>query len=163
MVSNVNKNAMRLKRHVRVRGKVSGTPERPRLNVFRSNANIYAQIIDDVNGVTLVSANTLEKEFEGATGNCEAAKKVGTVTVEQINAAMKAASNESFGYNEDEIVSSDIIGMRFGSLFDATQTMVLPLENGTTQVQVVSWYDNENSYTSQMVRTIKHFGKLLGA
>ena len=68
-----------------------------------------------------------------------------------------------FGYNEDEIVSSDIIGMRYGSLFDATQTMVLPLDNGTTQVQVVSWYDNENSYTSQMVRTIKHFGSLLGA
>ena len=87
----------------------------------------------------------------------------GNVTKEQINAAMKAASNESFGYNEDEIVSSDIVGMRFGSLFDATQTMVLPLENGTTEVQVVSWYDNENSYTSQMVRTIKHFGKLLNA
>lgn len=67
----------------------------------------------------------------------------GNVTKEQINAAMKAASNESFGYNEDEIVSSDIVGMRFGSLFDATQTMVLPLENGTTEVQVVSWYDNE--------------------
>ena len=77
MVSKVNKNAMRLKRHVRVRGKISGTPERPRLNVFRSNANIYAQIIDDVNGVTLVSANTLEKEFEGTCGNCEAAKKIG--------------------------------------------------------------------------------------
>ena len=73
---------------------------------------------------------------------------------------MKAASNESFGYNVDEIVSSDIVGMRFGSLFDSTQTMVLPLDN---EVQVVSWYDNENSYTSQMVRTIKHFGKLLGA
>ena len=87
----------------------------------------------------------------------------GNVTKEQINAAMKAASNESFGYNEDEIVSSDIVGMTYGSLFDATQTMVLPLDNGTTQVQVVSWYDNENSYTSQMVRTIKHFGKLLGA
>ena len=86
MVSNVNKNAMRLKRHVRVRGKVAGTPERPRLNVFRSNANIYAQIIDDVNGVTLVSANTLEKEFEGATGNCEAAKKVGTVLAERAKA-----------------------------------------------------------------------------
>ena len=85
----------------------------------------------------------------------------GNVTKDQINAAMKAASNESFGYNEDEIVSSDIIGMRFGSLFDSTQTMVLPLDNGTTQVQVVSWYDNENSYTSQMVRTIKHFGSLL--
>ena len=86
MVSKVNKNAMRLKRHVRVRGKVSGTPERPRLNVFRSNANIYAQIIDDVNGVTLVSANTLEKEFEGATGNIEAAKKVGAVLAERAKA-----------------------------------------------------------------------------
>ena len=86
MVRNVNKKAMRLKRHVRVRGKVTGTPERPRLNVFRSNANIYAQIIDDVNGVTLVSANTLEKEFEGATGNCEAAKKVGTVLAERAKA-----------------------------------------------------------------------------
>ena len=87
----------------------------------------------------------------------------GNVTKEDINASMKAASNESYGYNEDMIVSRDIIGMRFGSLFDATQTMVLPLDNGTTEVQVVSWYDNENSYTSQMVRTIKHFGKLLGA
>ncbi len=83
MVSKINKNAMRLKRHVRVRGKISGTPERPRLNVFRSNANIYAQIIDDVNGVTLVSASTLEKSFEGAAGNCEAAKKVGTVLAER--------------------------------------------------------------------------------
>ena len=87
----------------------------------------------------------------------------GAVTKDEINAAMKAASNESFGYNVDEIVSSDIVGMRYGSLFDSTQTMVLPLDNGTTEVQVVSWYDNENSYTSQMVRTIKHFGKLLGA
>ena len=84
----------------------------------------------------------------------------GNVTVDQINEAMKAASNESFGYNTDEIVSSDIVGMRYGSLFDATQTMVLPLENGTTEVQVVSWYDNENSYTSQMVRTIKYFSEL---
>ena len=83
MVSKINKNAMRLKRHVRVRGKISGTPARPRLNVFRSNANIYAQIIDDVNGVTLVAANTLEKEFEGATGNAEAAKKVGKVIAER--------------------------------------------------------------------------------
>ena len=84
----------------------------------------------------------------------------GNVTVDQINEAMKAASNESFGYNTDEIVSSDIVGMRYGSLFDATQTMVLPLDNGTTEVQVVSWYDNENSYTSQMVRTIKFFSEL---
>ena len=84
----------------------------------------------------------------------------GNVTVEDVNAAMKAASNESFGYNTDEIVSSDIVGMTYGSMFDATQTMVLPLDNGTTQVQVVSWYDNENSYTSQMVRTIKYFAEL---
>ena len=80
--------------------------------------------------------------------------------VDEINAAMKAAANESYGYNEDEIVSSDIVGMRYGSLFDATQTMALPLDNGTTEVQVVSWYDNENSYTSQMVRTIKYFSEL---
>ena len=86
MVKNIDKNAMRLKRHIRVRGKISGTPECPRLNVFRSNANIYAQLIDDVNGVTLVSANTLEKEFEGATGNIEAAKKVGLVLAERAKA-----------------------------------------------------------------------------
>ena len=86
MVRKVNKKAMRLHRHVRVRGKISGTPERPRLNVFRSNANIYAQIIDDVNGVTLVAANTLEKGFEGATGNAEAAKKVGVVLAERAKA-----------------------------------------------------------------------------
>ena len=85
------------------------------------------------------------------------------VTKEEVNAAMKAQATESFGYNEEEIVSSDIVGMRFGSLFDATQTMVSPLPDGKTQVEVVSWYDNENSYTSQMVRTIKHFGKLLNA
>ena len=87
MVSKVNKKAMRLKRHVRVRGKISGTAECPRLNVFRSNANIYAQLNDDdVNGVTLVSANTLEKEFEGATGNAEAAKKVGLTLAERAKA-----------------------------------------------------------------------------
>ena len=86
MVSKINKKAMRMHRHVRVRGKISGTPERPRLNVFRSNANIYAQIIDDVNGVTLVSANTLEKEFEGATGNKEAARKVGKLVAERAKA-----------------------------------------------------------------------------
>ena len=86
MVRQINKNAMRLKRHIRVRGKISGTPECPRLNVFRSNANIYAQIIDDVNGVTLVSANTLEKDFEGATGNVEAAKKVGAALAERAKA-----------------------------------------------------------------------------
>ena len=86
MVKRIDKNAMRQKRHIRVRGKISGTPECPRLNVFRSNANIYAQIIDDVNGVTLASANTLEKDFEGATGNAEAAKKVGAILAERANA-----------------------------------------------------------------------------
>ena len=86
MVKSIDKNAMRLKRHVRVRGKISGTSERPRLSVYRSNANIYAQIIDDVNGVTMVSANTLEKEFEGTASNCEAAKKVGTVLAERAKA-----------------------------------------------------------------------------
>ena len=80
-------------------------------------------------------------------------------TVEEINAAMKAAANESFGYTEDEIVSSDVIGITFGSLFDATQTMVTSLGNGLYQVQVVAWYDNENSYTSQMVRTAKYLSE----
>lgn len=84
----------------------------------------------------------------------------GSVTKDQVNAAMKAAADESFGYTEEELVSSDIIGSRFGSLFDATQTMVAPMDNGCTHVQVVSWYDNENSYTSQMVRTIKYFSEL---
>ena len=82
----------------------------------------------------------------------------GNVTVDQVNAQMKKESTESFGYNTDDIVSKDVVGMRYGSLFDATQTMVNPVEGGT-QVQVVSWYDNENSYTSQMVRTIKFFAE----
>ena len=83
MVSKIDKKAQRRKRHVRVRSKISGTPERPRLCVFRSNANIYAQVIDDVNGVTLASASTLDKEFEGAAGNCEAAKKVGAMVAQR--------------------------------------------------------------------------------
>ena len=86
MVSRPDTNAQRKLRHKRVRGKVAGTPERPRLNVFRSNSNIYAQIIDDVAGVTLVSASTLDKDFEGATGNCEAAKKVGQKLAERAKA-----------------------------------------------------------------------------
>ena len=84
----------------------------------------------------------------------------GKVTVDEVNAAMKAAATESYAYNTDEIVSSDIVGSTYGSIFDATQTMVSPMEDGNTQVQVVSWYDNENSYTSQMVRTIKYFSEL---
>ncbi|MEA4965843.1 MAG: 50S ribosomal protein L18 [Oscillospiraceae bacterium] len=86
MVSRIDKKAQRAKRHIRVRGKISGTPERPRLNVYRSNMNIYAQIIDDVNGVTLASASTLDKEFEGAAGNCEAAKKVGLLVAQRAKA-----------------------------------------------------------------------------
>ena len=96
----------------------------------------------------------------GSTTILVAVVKGSDVTVDSVNAAMKAQSSESFGYNTEPIVSSDVIGMRYGSLFDATQTMVLPLPNGDTQVQVVSWYDNENSYTSQMVRTIKYFSEL---
>jgi len=81
--------------------------------------------------------------------------------VDAINDVMKkAATNESFGYTTEEIVSSDVIGMRYGSLFDATQTMVSKVDDDTYQVQTVAWYDNENSYTSQMVRTIKFFSEL---
>ena len=121
-------------------------------------AKAIGLVIPELNGKLIGSAQRVPTPT-GSTTILTAVVE-GNVTKEQINAAMKAASNESFGYNEDEIVSSDIVGMRFGSLFDATQTMVLPLENGTTEVQVVSWYDNENSYTSQMVRTIKYFSEL---
>jgi len=96
----------------------------------------------------------------GSTTILVAVVKGENVTVEGINAAMKAAASDSFGYNEEEIVSSDVIGITYGSLFDATQTMVTDMGNGLYQVQVVSWYDNENSYTSQMVRTIKYFAEL---
>ena len=84
-----------------------------------------------------------------------------TVTAEEVNAAMKAASNESFGYNEDEIVSSDVIGISYGSLFDATQTKVMTMGD-KQMVKTVSWYDNEMSYVSQLVRTVNHFAKLIG-
>ncbi|MBQ2241385.1 MAG: type I glyceraldehyde-3-phosphate dehydrogenase, partial [Clostridia bacterium] len=96
----------------------------------------------------------------GSTTILVAVVKGQNVTKEGINAAMKAAATESFGYTEEELVSSDVIGMRYGSLFDATQTMVAKIDEETYQVQVVAWYDNENSYTSQMVRTIKYFAEL---
>ena len=121
-------------------------------------AKAIGLVIPELNGKLIGSAQRVPTPT-GSTTILTAVVE-GNVTVEQINGAMKAASNESFGYNTDEIVSSDIVGMRYGSLFDATQTMVMPLDNGTTQVQVVSWYDNENSYTSQMVRTIKYFSEL---
>ena len=96
----------------------------------------------------------------GSTTILVAVVKGKDVTKESINAAMKAASSASFGYTEEELVSSDIVGITYGSLFDATQTMVTKIDDDTYQVQVVSWYDNENSYTSQMVRTIKYFAEL---
>ena len=96
----------------------------------------------------------------GSTTILVAVVKGENVTKEGINAAMKAAASQSFGYTEEPLVSSDIIGITYGSLFDATQTMVSDMGNGLYQVQVVSWYDNENSYTSQMVRTIKYFAEL---
>ena len=114
-------------------------------------AKAIGLVIPELNGKLIGSAQRVPTPT-GSTTILTAVVE-GNVTVDEVNAAMKAAQTESFGYNTDEIVSSDIVGMRYGSLFDATQTMVLPLDNGTTEVQVVSWYDNENSYTSQMVRT----------
>ena len=122
-------------------------------------AKAIGLVIPELNGKLIGSAQRVPTPT-GSTTILTAVVKGADVTVDEINAAMKAAANESYGYNEDEIVSSDIVGMRYGSLFDATQTMALPLDNGTTEVQVVSWYDNENSYTSQMVRTIKYFSEL---
>ena len=122
-------------------------------------AKAIGLVIPELNGKLIGSAQRIPTPT-GSTTILIAVVKGKDVTVEGINAAMKAAANESFGYTEDEIVSSDIIGMRFGSLFDATQTMVSKIDDDTYQVQVVSWYDNENSYTSQMVRTIKYFAEL---
>ena len=121
-------------------------------------AKAIGLVIPELNGKLIGAAQRVPTPT-GSTTILNAVVK-GEVTVDQVNAQMKAEATESFGYNTDEIVSSDVIGMRYGSLFDATQTMVLPLGNGMTQVQVVSWYDNENSYTSQMVRTIKYFSEL---
>mgnify|MGYP005832345603 CR=1 FL=1 len=122
-------------------------------------AKAIGLVIPELNGKLIGSAQRVPTPTGSTTILTAVVKKAG-VTKEDINAAMKAAANESFGYNEDEIVSSDIVGMRFGSLFDATQTMVNPIGDDLYEVQVVSWYDNENSYTSQMVRTIKYFSEL---
>ena len=121
-------------------------------------AKAIGLVIPELNGKLIGSAQRVPTPT-GSTTILVAVVK-GQVTKEQINDAMKAASTESFGYNTDEIVSSDIVGSTYGSIFDATQTMGAPMEDGNTQVQVVSWYDNENSYTSQMVRTIKYFSEL---
>ncbi|MBE6591484.1 MAG: type I glyceraldehyde-3-phosphate dehydrogenase [Ruminococcaceae bacterium] len=122
-------------------------------------AKAIGLVIPELNGKLIGAAQRIPTPT-GSTTILIAVVKGQDVTVEGINAAMKAAATESFGYNEDEIVSSDVIGMKFGSLFDATQTMVSKIDDETYQVQVVSWYDNENSYTSQMVRTIKYFAEL---
>ena len=122
-------------------------------------AKAIGLVIPELNGKLIGSAQRVPVPT-GSTTILVAVVKGKDVTKEAINAAMKAAASQSFGYNEDQIVSSDVIGMKYGSLFDATQTMVAKIDDDTYQVQVVSWYDNENSYTSQMVRTIKYFAEL---
>ncbi len=122
-------------------------------------AKAIGLVIPELNGKLIGSAQRVPT-CTGSTTILVAVVKGKDVTVDGINAAMKAAASESYGYNEDPIVSSDVIGMRYGSLFDATQTMVAKIDEDTYQVQVVSWYDNENSYTSQMVRTIKSFAEI---
>lgn len=122
-------------------------------------AKAIGLVIPELNGKLIGSAQRVPV-FTGSTTILVAVVKGKDITVDSINAVMKAAASESFGYNDEPIVSSDVIGMRYGSLFDATQTMVTKIDDDTYQVQVVSWYDNENSYTSQMVRTIKYFAEL---
>ena len=122
-------------------------------------AKAIGLVIPELNGKLIGSAQRVPVPT-GSTTLLVAVVKGDNVTKEGINAAMKAASSASFGYTEEELVSSDIVGITYGSLFDATQTMVTKIEDGLYQVQVVSWYDNENSYTSQMVRTIKYFAEL---
>ncbi|MGM9682789.1 MAG: type I glyceraldehyde-3-phosphate dehydrogenase [Eubacteriales bacterium] len=122
-------------------------------------AKAIGLVIPELNGKLIGSAQRVPVPT-GSTTILVAVVKGKDITKDGINAAMKAASSESFGYTEEQLVSSDIIGIRYGSLFDATQTMVAKIDDDTYQVQVVSWYDNENSYTSQMVRTIKYFAEL---
>ncbi len=122
-------------------------------------AKAIGLVIPELNGKLIGSAQRVPV-CTGSTTLLVAVVKGENVTKDAINAAMKNAASASFGYTEEQLVSSDIIGMTYGSLFDATQTMVAKIADDTYQVQVVSWYDNENSYTSQMVRTIKYFAEL---
>ena len=122
-------------------------------------AKAIGLVIPELNGKLIGSAQRVPVPT-GSTTILVAVVKGKDVTKESINAAMKAAASASFGYTEEPLVSSDIIGITYGSLFDATQTMVADMGDGLYQVQVVSWYDNENSYTSQMVRTIKYFAEI---
>ena len=122
-------------------------------------AKAIGLVIPELNGKLIGSAQRVPVPT-GSTTILTAVVKGKDITAESINAAMKSKANESFGYTDEELVSSDIIGMTYGSLFDSTQTMVMPLGDDLYQVQVVSWYDNENSYTCQMVRTIKYVAEL---
>ena len=122
-------------------------------------AKAIGLVIPELNGKLIGSAQRVPVPT-GSTTILVAVVKGKDVTKESINAAMKAQSSASFGYTTEKLVSSDIIGMTYGSLFDANQTMVTKIDDDTYQVQVVAWYDNENSYTSQMVRTIKYFAEL---
>ena len=122
-------------------------------------AKAIGLVIPELNGKLIGSAQRVPVPT-GSTTILVAVVKGENITVDSINSAMKAESSESFGYTDELLVSSDVIGMRYGSLFDSTQTMVTEIGDGLYQVQVVSWYDNENSYTSQMVRTIKYFAEL---
>ena len=122
-------------------------------------AKAIGLVIPELDG-KLVGAAQRVPVATGSTTLLTAVVKGDNVTVDGINEAMKAAQNDSFGYDDGEIVSSDIIGDTHGGVFDPTQTMVVPMGDGLYEVQVVSWYDNENSYTSQMVRTIKYFAEL---
>ncbi len=119
-------------------------------------AKAIGLVIPELNGKLIGSAQRVPVCTGSSTILVAVVKSEEEVTAASVNAAMKAAANESFGYTEEQLVSSDIIGISYGSLFDATQTMVAPLGEGLYQVQVVSWYDNENSYTSQMVRTARY-------
>ena len=123
-------------------------------------AKAIGLVIPELNGKLIGSAQRVPVPTGSTTILVATVKSDKEITVESINEAMKAASNQSYGYTEEPLVSSDIIGMTYGSLFDATQTMVAKVDEGLYQVQVVAWYDNENSYTSQMVRTIKYFAEI---
>ena len=122
-------------------------------------AKAIGLVIPELNGKLIGSAQRVPVPT-GSTTILVAVVKGENITVDSINAAMKSEESESFGYTDELLVSSDVVGMRYGSLFDSTQTMVTEIENGLYQVQVVAWYDNENSYTSQMVRTIKYFAEI---
>ena len=122
-------------------------------------AKAIGLVIPELNGKLIGSAQRVPVPT-GSTTILTAVVKGNDITPDSINAAMKAAANQSYGYTEEPLVSSDIIGITYGSLFDSTQTLVTKIEDGLYQVQVVAWYDNENSYTSQMVRTIKYFAEL---